>query len=321
MAGPHGETMNDRIKSKLEYQKRINDALTYVRENLDKTISLEEVARAACFSPFHFHRIFAALMQETLGEYITRKKLERAAIKLAYSADVNVTNVAFDYGYSSVSSFSKAFNQWFGCRPTEISRIKQRLESGKGKLQTKYHKFIDSEQLFVGPSDGEWAATFHEIDRRVRIDSISAFELFYLTSPGGYDFPSIKHTWEKLIEILEDHHIDQNDCDRFAISHDHPGLTPSTMCRYDACVTLPGDLPSNLHLAKTAVPRGRYAVFPVEGPEDTILEKYLEFYTVWMPQSGYEPDDFPVLEHYLDACRAGHIVVELWAKIKRLPSI
>jgi AraC family transcriptional regulator len=312
--------MNDRLKSNLEYQKRINNALAYVRENLDKTISLKEVARAACFSPFHFHRIFTALMQETLGEYITRKKLERAAIKLAYS-DVNVTNVAFDYGYSSVSSFSKAFNQWFGCRPTEISGIKQRLESGKGKLQTKYNKLIDSEELFVGPSDGAWAGAFHEIDRRVKIDSIPEFELFYLTSPDGYDSSSIKNTWGKLIEILEDNHIDQNDCARFAISHDHPGLTPSAMCRYDACVTLPRDPPTNLDLAKTTVPGGRYAVFPVEGPENTILEKYLEFYTVWMPRSGYEPDDFPVLEHYLPTCRADYIVVELWAKIKRLPLI
>ncbi len=312
--------MNDRLKSNLEYQKRINNSLVYVREHLDKTLSLEEVARAACFSPFHFHRIFTALMQETLGEYITRKKLERAAIKLAYSSDVNVTRVAFDYGYSSVSSFSKAFNQWFGCRPTDISGIKQRLEPGKGKLQTKYNKLLDSEELFVGPSDGEWPAAFNEIDRRVKIESIPEFELFYLTSPGGYDSSSIKNTWEKLFEILEDNHVDPNDCDRFAVSHDHPGLTPPGMCRYDACVTLPGGPPANLDLAKTTVPRGRYAVFPVEGPEDAILGKYLEFYTVWMPQSGYEPDDFPVLEHYLDACRPGYIVVELWAKIKRLPS-
>lgn len=310
--------MNDRLKSNLEYQKRINKALVYIRENLDKTISLEEVARAACFSPFHFHRIFNALMQETLGEYITRKKLERAAIKLAYSSDANVTKVAFDYGYSSVSSFSKAFNQWFGCRPTEISSIKQRLEAGKGKLQTKHNKRVASEQLFVGP-DRERAARFHEIDRRVKIESISEFDLFYLTCPGGYDSSSIKKTWGKLFEILEDNQIDPNLCDRFAISHDHPGLTPPAMCRYDACVTLPGYRPSNPGLVKTTVPEGRYAVLPVEGAEDTILEKYLEFYTVWMPQSGYEPDDFPVLEHYLHTCRPDCIVVELWAKIKRLP--
>lgn len=312
--------MNERFKSKLEYQKRINNALTYIRENLDRTISLEEVARAACFSPFHFHRIFSALMQETVGEYITRKKLERAAIKLAYS-DANVTDVAFEYGYSSVSSFSKAFSQWFGCRPTEIARITRRLESGEGNLQAKYDKTIACEQLFAVPSDEERTAKFNEIDGRVSIHSISEFELFYLTSPCGYDFSSIKSTWEKLGDILEDHRIYQNSCDRFAISHDHPGLTPPAICRYDACVSLPAASPSKLPLAKTTVPGGRYAVFPVEGPEDSVLEQYLEFYTVWMPQSGYVPDDFPVLEHYLDGCRAGHIVVELWAKIKRLPAI
>jgi AraC family transcriptional regulator len=105
-----------------EYQKRINKALTYIRDNLDKPLLLSEVSREACFSEFHFHRIFSALMRETLGEYVTRKKLERAAMKLAYAPALKVSTIAEEYGYASVSSFSKAFNEWFGCRPTEFKK-------------------------------------------------------------------------------------------------------------------------------------------------------------------------------------------------------
>lgn len=100
--------------SRSEYQKRIQKALTYIRENLDKPLSLEGVAKAACFSKYHFHRVFSAIMSEPLGEYVTRKKLERAAIRLAYSPVAKVSDMAFAYGYASVSSFSKALNQWFG---------------------------------------------------------------------------------------------------------------------------------------------------------------------------------------------------------------
>ncbi len=310
--------MNPQQKSSLEYQKRIQKALTYIRENLDKPLTVKEVAQIACFSEYHFHRIFSAIMQETIGEYITRKKLERAAIKLVYSADSKVSNVAFEFGYASVSSFSKAFKQWFGCRPTEISQIKQRLDSSYGKLQTKYNKPINSDQLFMGASQKDWLQRVEEINNRVQIKSISQFELFYLTNPGGYEPSSIGHIWKELAEKLEDAKIDIEDCEKFSISHDHPALTPSVHCRYDACIALLQNLDIELPLAKVIVPSGRYAIFPVEGPEDSILDQYLEFYTLWMPQSGYEPDNYPVLEHYLKTCKEGHLALELWAKITRL---
>ncbi len=310
--------MNKQQESSLEYQRRIQKALTYIRENLDKPLSVKEVAKIACFSEYHFHRIFAAIMQETLGEYITRKKLERAAIRLAYSPDSKVSNVAFEFGYSSVSSFSKAFKQWFGCRPTEISKIKQSLDSANGKLQTKYEKLINSDQLYVGPPQENWHQKIEEINNRVQIKSISQFELYYLTNPGGYEFSSIVRTWKELMERIEDAKITIDDCEKFAISHDHPALTPSLHCRYDACIALPQNRDVELSLAKVIIPSGRYAIFPVEGPEESILDQYLQFYTVWMPQSGYEPDNFPVLEHYLPTTKEGSVAVELWAKITRL---
>lgn len=308
----------NRQKSALEYQKRIQKALSFIGDNLDRPLTLSEVANAACFSEYHFHRIFSVLMNESVGEYITRKKLEKAAIKLAYSAAPKVSDVAVEYGYASVSSFSKAFNQWFGCRPTEFNQIRQRLDSGKGKLQTKYEKSVDANQLFVNPATADALDRFESLDQKVEIKTLSEKSLSFLTSPGGYELNSIRKIWMDLLRHVEDAHIALDDCERFAISHDHPGLTPSTHCRYDACVSVPEGHATKLALPRTTLPAGRYAVYPVEGPEDSILPQYLEFYTVWMPQSGYEPDNFPVVEHYLPPFDYGHIKVELWAKINRL---
>lgn len=302
--------------SSLEYQKRINRALTYIRENLDRPLSLSEVANVACFSEFHFHRLFSSLMHETLGEYITRKKLEHAAIKLAYTPAPNVTSIAEDYGYASVSSFSKAFNQWFGCRPTDIQQIKQRLDFGGGKLQSKYEKTLEANQLFVMSNGRD--DRFSELNERVNTKTLPARTVAYLTSPSGYDVESIRNTWMQLLQRVEDAGVDWNTCERFSLSHDHPGLTPTERCRYDACVNLPKCSNTKLGLPTTVIPAGRYATFRVEGPEASILDQYLEFYTVWMPRSGYEPDNFPVVEHYEAPCDIGHIKVELWAKIKRL---
>ncbi len=154
--------------SGFEYQKRIDRALSFIRENLDRPISLSEVANAACFSEFHFHRIFSSFMHETVGEYITRKKLEHAAMRLVYSPSTSVSIIADEYGYASVSSFSKSFNQWFGCRPTDIQQIKQRLDSGGGKLQTKYEKSIEANELFVLAGEED---RFSLLDEHVNIKS------------------------------------------------------------------------------------------------------------------------------------------------------
>ncbi|PYJ16799.1 MAG: hypothetical protein DME94_04430 [Verrucomicrobia bacterium] len=62
----------------LDYADRINRAINFVLNNLDRPIRLEQVARVACFSPFHFHRIFRSLIGESLNEFVKRVRLERA---------------------------------------------------------------------------------------------------------------------------------------------------------------------------------------------------------------------------------------------------
>ncbi len=299
-----------------EYQRRINKALAYIRENLDRPLVLGEVARAACFSEFHFHRIFSALMREPVGEYITRKKLERAAFKLAYTPAPKVSLIAEECGYASVSSFSKAFNEWFGCRPTELRQIRQRLDSGGGKLQTRYEKSLESSALFVAAGDS--TGRFDELDRRIAVGRRAQTEVWHLTSPRGYDSGAIWETWGELRCCVEAAGQDWAACGHFALSHDHPGLTPPERCRYDACVSLPQGTAVNLGLPRTVIPAGVFATFPVEGPDHSILGQYLEFYTVWMAKSGYEPDNFPVVERYLPATGPGYVVAELWAKLAPL---
>ncbi|MDH5691963.1 MAG: AraC family transcriptional regulator [Gammaproteobacteria bacterium] len=302
--------------STIEYQKRIDRALSYIRDNLDKPISLSEVAKAVCFSEFHFHRLFSAIMHETVGEYITRKKLEQAAVKLAYGSSSTVSGLADEYGYASVSSFSKAFKQWFGCRPSEIHKIKQRLDSGDGKLQSKYEKSLDARQLFAEEDSSE--SRFLSLDKKIELKSIEAFDAVYLTSPGGYEVQSIRDTWIKINKIFDEAGVDWNQCERYSLSHEHPGLAPPERCRYDALVCLPSTAQAQTSLPRTTIPSGLYAVYPVEGPEESLLSQYLDFYTHWMPRSGYEPDNYPVLERLLPGCEVGHIYVELWAKVNPL---
>ena len=57
-----------------EYAQRINRVIDYLRANLDRQVKLQELAKVACFSEFHFHRIFRAVSGETLNDFLRQRK-------------------------------------------------------------------------------------------------------------------------------------------------------------------------------------------------------------------------------------------------------
>src|SRR4051812_32399547 len=90
-----------------EYSDRINRVIDYLRENLDQQVKLKDLAKVACFSEFHFHRIFGAVSGETLNFFTNRLRVEKAARLLRYS-EQNLTDIALNCGFSSSATFSRA---------------------------------------------------------------------------------------------------------------------------------------------------------------------------------------------------------------------
>src|SRR5215475_3705860 len=80
-----------------EYAQRIDRVIDYLRRNLDRPVKLAELAKVACFSEFHFHRIFKAVSGETLNNFTNRLRLEKAARLLRYS-EQSLTDIALDCG-------------------------------------------------------------------------------------------------------------------------------------------------------------------------------------------------------------------------------
>ena len=60
-----------------EYKLRISKAVSYIDRNIKSKINLEELARAAFFSPFHFHRLFTSIVGETPNEFVKRIRIEK----------------------------------------------------------------------------------------------------------------------------------------------------------------------------------------------------------------------------------------------------
>ena len=102
----------------LDYVERVNRGIDHVLSNLSSPLRLEDVARAACFSPFHFHRVFRSLVGETLQQFVKRQRLERALRMMAHAPLRSLTEVALDCGFSSSSDFSRNFKTRYGVAPS-----------------------------------------------------------------------------------------------------------------------------------------------------------------------------------------------------------
>ena len=82
------------MKSQTErnYKERILRVLVYIQQHLDETMPLDELARVAYFSPYHFHRVFRGMVGESVKEHVRRLRLGRTA-RTAGSANANTRDL------------------------------------------------------------------------------------------------------------------------------------------------------------------------------------------------------------------------------------
>lgn len=113
---------NKDSNSRQTYVRLINKTEDYVENNLKETISLYDLARNAHLSECHFHRVFKKYSSETVNEFVTRFKLERAAIFLCVNPKISITTIAMEYGYNDSSSFSRTFKKHFGTSPLKYRK-------------------------------------------------------------------------------------------------------------------------------------------------------------------------------------------------------
>jgi AraC family transcriptional regulator len=102
-----------------EYAARMNRVVDYIQGHLADPLDLERLAAVACFSPFHFHRLFSAWMGETLQVFVPRLRLERAAQLLVFNRLRSISEIALECGFSSSSAFARAFKGAFGVSASE----------------------------------------------------------------------------------------------------------------------------------------------------------------------------------------------------------
>ena len=119
-----------RASTREELYRRVLRGRDYLLSQAGERVTLAAAARAACLSPYHFHRAFTQAFGTTPHRALTRHRLERAAKMLAEGE--SVTQVCLASGFESLGSFSSLFRRHYGVSPRQYLAPRERLGGALG---------------------------------------------------------------------------------------------------------------------------------------------------------------------------------------------
>jgi AraC family transcriptional regulator len=314
-----------------EYLARIHRVQDHIERHLQEDLRLEELARVACFSPFHFHRIYAAVTGETVREFVLRLRLERAAGQLRFFPDRSVTEIALDCGFGGSAAFARAFRSAFGVSATEFRKKCKTLRNRgeEASAGTGYGPDVGAAPDGPDAAAARREPPMHGTETRkkadaTRVEDMPAFTVAYVRHVGPYagDGGLFDRLFGRLGQWAGPRGLIGKDTRWLAIYHDDPHVTPPEKLRLSACLTVPPGTAGERDVSCMEIPAGRCAVarFSID-PKATPSEYGAAWSWLmgeWMPASGYQPDDRPCYEVYLSDRGAPIQVLELVQPVKPL---
>lgn len=266
--------MEQKKTTQEEYQKCVNAVIDYINLHLGEEIDLKSLARISNFSPFYFHRIMKAFLGEPIGTFIVRTRTETAARLLRYS-DIPITDIAYRIGYSSPSSLSKVFKQFYGISPLEYRNNKN---------------FVIMKPAIIRP----------DLELKNEMKHVPARNVIYIRLSGDYKLNDYGGTWGRLCQYLQEQNRQIGDCSPLCIYHDDPKVTPTEKLRTDVCMVMPEKISPKGDVGFKIIPAGHYAVFLYKGPYENLQAVYDTIYGKYLPEMECTLRDEASAERYLN---------------------
>lgn len=299
---------SQKTQANSEYARRINRVIDYLHGNLDRQVKLEELAKVACFSEFHFHRIFSAVSGETLNNFTNRLRLEKAARLLRYSGQ-SLTDIALNCGFSSSSTFSRAFRSGYDTSPSQFRK------SGEIKKSKICKELFSGQEYYLPMSAEEKRAAFP-----VRLIHIPERQVAYIRVTNAFQMDRVIATFKTIIEWAKSQDIFSQGI-LFGMSVDDPHVTPKHLYRYEACLASSLPFECMEGMSKLKMPAMRYAATRVSGDIRKVATATDYLIRGWLIHSDYEPEHAPGLEIFLDKEKAmdwSHFELELCIPVRKL---
>lgn len=269
---------NMQNKTQIDSYKRL---IAFLDKNFKEEINIKKVEEICYYSYRNMNRIFQALHQETIGKYIKRIRLEKAAQYLKYSAH-KISEIAFDVGFEDIASFSKAFKNKYGYTP---SAFRNKTESMQEIIR----------QSFLSEGNSHRAKISFEVEY------LPDFDFLAIEYKGAYnDIPLIEEMWELFLKYAEEKEMCQEDSIFMAEFLDDDEISDQINCRCNLALILDKPLafePQGFFKVKKHH-RQKYAKFIHKGSHETCAETYNKIYAFWMFDVNLALADLPTLEFY-----------------------
>ena len=288
--------MNAKERSRREYIARMNKVMDYIEKHLDEEITLDKVAKIACFSPFHFHRIFSSLTSETLNTFIQRIRIEKAAQQLRNDDNISISEIAYNCGFGSVAHFSRTFRKYFGLTAKEFRETEKAVfakdgfyYSKNGQLTRKINQLSPDfrTQICSDNSNQFNHSNFIIMDTKVEIKDMPELNVVYCRHTG--QFNQIGKAYEKLMKWAGPRGLlNFPKTKTLTVYHDDPTITTIEHVRQSACITVENDVDVEGEIGKMKLESGKYAVGRFDIDEKG-FEKAWNTMCLWLTESGYQP--------------------------------
>jgi AraC family transcriptional regulator len=265
------------------YAKRIERVLNLLAVHTDEPLDIHRLAEEAFLSPYHFHRVYVAMMGETVTETIRRKRLHQSAVMLI-SSNESIAVLAERAKYASVQAFTRAFGDAYGVPPAKY-RLHGQLSAALQRSQS---------------TDRTEKAMFSL--NQVTVKDLSTVRVAALAHHG--DYHTIGDSFGRLAAWAAGKGFLTHETPSFGIYYDDPMSRPKSELLSDACLSAPDTVKGDSNVKMKQTPGGKCAVFTFTGPYAELEKPYRWLYETWLPQSGEEPRDEPPYEAYLNDARS-----------------
>ncbi|HEX5043886.1 MAG TPA: AraC family transcriptional regulator [Candidatus Polarisedimenticolaceae bacterium] len=273
--------------TRMSHQERILGLLVKIESDLSADLSLQTLARQARFSPYHCHRIFRALVGEPVKEYVRRLRLERAAHELAFSARP-IIQIAFDAGYKTHESFTRAFRAGFGTLPSHYREARKPPSASSSAITSNaVAEYLPRAAELFKPTAAP---------RQGRVERLRRLRVAFIRHVGPYE--AVTPVFNRLGEWVGERQ-QGTDLMWIGVPHDNPQLTPADKLRFDCCVMVTGDIAPEGDIGLREIGGDLYATTTHYGAFEGLVETYGWLGGHFMPSAGLIPRPAPAIEIYL----------------------
>jgi len=274
-----------------DYKNRINRVFEFIDENLDGDLSLSAVAEVAFFSPFHFHRVFKFMTGETLNTYVTRRRIEKAALALLHK-NISASEIAHQLGFSDNTSFSRTFKKHYGVSPTAFQKQNPNRHSKIRQLESKNGQAYPDRAQYICVINHlkNWIS----MNAKIEVSVMPKMNLAYVTSVGAHN---LAMAYQKLMQWAVPKELVTEHTKMVTIYHDSFKVTAPNKVRMSASILLqkPEKAEGEIGLMTLEAKKCIIARFEISLNE---FEKSWTSLFLWMNEQGYKKADENPFEVY-----------------------